>query len=609
MSPSAPHRRAPAAPGFDDVYLAGRGRLVLETYALTGDLSAAQGAVRGAFVAARQRWRRVGRLPDPEQWVRSRAWAVAQRRRRAPLRQRQPDLDEALGSVLEALQHLGDQQRKVLLLTQLAGQPTEAVARELRTDPVRVEQLLDEAIASFCHHSSTPTDGVAAALRSLAPLAEAATLPPPAQIHRRGRRRRGLRAAAGVAVLLVLTLLGGFLVLRGGAEEPAAAARAGTRARPVTAAMLLHQAQVQQLSDQRWRLLATTDNTQGTGINSLCQDARFADPLGRGTFVRTYATSDDPRRRLVQTLEISRSARAAASAYRTTLGWFAGCRQARLQLLDAYRVSGLGDQARVLRLRIPNATPRTYLVGVVRAGALTISTVLETLDGRQLALAPAVTALTAAVRNVCETDPVGRCPTSVSVAPMLPPPSGETPGTLAAGDLPVVGRINRPWVGTDPVPARVNVAATTCDKADFVRSGAPRAATRTFLVPQARLPRRFGITETYGAFGNPRRARAFVERVKTAMARCEKKDLGATVSKALVQDKGYRGSQLALWRLDSEIRQGTSVGFWMGVVRAGRYVAQVNFTPVGKDDIDAGTFQTLVTRARDRLFELPRAAR
>ena len=192
---------------------------------------------------------------------------------------------------------------------------------------------------------------------------------------------------------------------------------------------------------------------------------------------------------------------------------------------------------------------------------------------------------------------------------MLPPRSGETPGTLAAGDLPVVGRINRPWVGTDPVPARVNVAATTCDKADFVRAGAPRAATRTFLVPQARVSRRFGITETYGAFRNPTKARALVERVKASMAACEKKDLGATVSSALVQDKGYRGSQVALWRLDSEIRQDMSVGFWMGVVRVGRYVAQVNFTPVGNDDIDADTFQALVTRARDRLFELPGAAR
>ena len=47
------------------------------------------------------------------------------------------------------------------------------------------------------------------------------------------------------------------------------------------------------------------------------------------------------------------------------------------------------------------------------------------------------------------------------------------------------------------------------------------------------------------------------------------------------------------------------MGFWMGVARVGRYVAQVNFTPTGENDIDEVTFQALITRARDRLFELP----
>jgi hypothetical protein len=44
----------------------------------------------------------------------------------------------------------------------------------------------------------------------------------------------------------------------------------------------------------------------------------------------------------------------------------------------------------------------------------------------------------------------------------------------------------------------------------------------------------------------------------------------------------------------------------MGVARVGPYVSQVNFTPAGRNDIDEVTFQALITRARDRLFELPR---
>jgi len=352
-------------------------------------------------------------------------------------------------------------------------------------------------------------------------------------------------------------------------------------------------------------MLSTSDNTSGRGINTVCQDTRFADPSGRGTFVRRFVTPGDPRRNYLQTVEISRGPRAAAAAYRTTLGWFAGCSQARLQLLDAYRIRGLGQKAQMLNLRIPNKVPRSYVVGVVRTGSLTVSTVLETLDGRPVDTSRTVGMLTKAVRDLCEADPSGPCPTAVRSSRVLPPPSGEIRGTLAAADLPVVGRINRPWVGTRAVRARPNVAATTCDKAGFIKAGAPRAATRTFLIPQAKLPDRFGITETYGRFTNRRKADALVDYVSARMASCEKRDLGATVSRVVMEPDGFRGSEYALWRLDSEINESTSVGFWMGVARVGRYVAQVNFTPTGENDIDEATFQALMTRARDRLFELP----
>ena len=599
---------------FDAFYLGSRRRLVLETYALTGDLAAARNAVGDAFVAARHHWRKVGRLPDPEEWVRPRAWAMAQRRHVARLWRREKGLTEEQKSVLDALHRLPDQQRKVLLLSHLAGLNVAEVGRELGETPAQVEHLLAVATKSFRRRTGRTTeaaealsgsgDGVLNAIESLAPIAEAAALPQPVAIHRGGTRRRRLHAVVGVAALLAFTLVCGTFVVRGGVDQPASAAPKRTP-RPVTEAMMLTPAQVQPLAPREpWQLLDTSDNTSGTGINTVCQATRFADPQGRGTFVRTFAATGVPRRNLLQTVEISRTPEAAGAAYKTTLGWFAGCSEARLQLLGSFRVRGLGEEAQMLKLRIPNDVRRTYVVGLARTGLLTVSMVLETLNGRPVEIARAVTALTEAVRNVCGADPSGPCPVAVRAAPVLPPPSGETPGTLAAADLPVVGRVNRPWVGTQPVPARPNIAATTCDKTNFLKAGAPAAATRTFLIPQARVSKRFGITETYGAFATPARARAVVRGILTDMATCEKRDLGAEVSSQVVQPDGYRGSEYALWRLDSEINKTASVGFWMGVARVGRYVAQVNFTPVGNNDIDEVTFQALISRARDRLFEL-----
>ena len=596
-----------SGPEFDEFYLASRRRLVLETYALTGDLSAARSAVRDAFEAAGHHWRKVSRLPDPEEWVRPRAWAMAQRRHVARLWRREKGLSAEQKTVLDALHHLPDQQRRVLLLAHVAGFTTADIGRELGEGTARIEHQLKAATLSFCKETGTPAEGVLPAIASLAPIAEATALPPAPIIQRAGRRRRRLHAVGGVVVLLALTLAGGLFVVRGGVEKPAAAVDTGPAPKPVTQEMLLSLAQVQTLAPKaRWRLLGSSENTSGNGINTVCQQTRFADPRGRDAFVRKFAAAGKPRRHYLETVEVSRTPGAAASAYRTTVGWFAGCSEARLQLLNAYSVRRLGERAQMLTLRIPNHVDRTYVVGVARTGSVTVSTVMETINGRPIEVRRAARGLTAAVRNICDADPSGPCPRRVRAVPELPPPSGETPGTLAVADLPVVGSINQPWVGTDPVRARPNIAATTCDKADFIRSGAPRAATRTFLIPEARLPKRFGITETVGLFAKPRKARAFVDRVAASMAGCEKKDLGAKVSSEVDEPRGYRRSQYAMWRLDSEINEESSVGFWMGVVRVGRYVAQVNFTPAGDNDIDETTFHALITRARDRLFELPK---
>ncbi len=117
---------------------------------------------------------------------------------------------------------------------------------------------------------------------------------------------------------------------------------------------------------------------------------------------------------MVQTVEISRSAEASAQRVPATLGWFAGCSQARLQLLNAYRVRGLGEEAQMLKLRIPNDVRRTYVVGLARTGSLTVSTVSETLGGSPVAVDRAVNTLTEAVRNVCASDPSGPCPSGVT---------------------------------------------------------------------------------------------------------------------------------------------------------------------------------------------------
>src|SRR3954464_12488444 len=153
------HRVDPGAvPDFDDFYLTTRRRLVLSAYALTGDLGAARSAVGDAFVAARHHWRKVGRLPDPEEWVRPRAWAMAQRRHVARLWHREKGLSAEQKSVLDALHHLPDQQRRAFLLAHVAGFTTPGIGRELGESVPRIEHQLGAANRSFCKETGAPAE-------------------------------------------------------------------------------------------------------------------------------------------------------------------------------------------------------------------------------------------------------------------------------------------------------------------------------------------------------------------------------------------------------------------------------------------------------------------
>ena len=86
---------------YDSFYRSTRRDVLLQTFALTGDLRAAQGAVRDAYVAAWQHWRKVSRLENPLDWVRPRAWQLAQRRHTARIWHRNKGMRDDHKRVLE----------------------------------------------------------------------------------------------------------------------------------------------------------------------------------------------------------------------------------------------------------------------------------------------------------------------------------------------------------------------------------------------------------------------------------------------------------------------------------------------------------------------------
>jgi hypothetical protein len=153
---------------FDAFYKDARDRLLLQTYALTGDLPASRSAVRDSFVVAWHHWRKVSRLETPESSVRPHAWAHAQRRHTARLWHRDRQLDEDDRATLAALGKLSMTRRKLLVLSHLARVPLAEMAREVSLPQEAAERELRVATAEYAATRDVPTTSIRATLESLA---------------------------------------------------------------------------------------------------------------------------------------------------------------------------------------------------------------------------------------------------------------------------------------------------------------------------------------------------------------------------------------------------------------------------------------------------------
>ncbi len=598
---------------FDAFYASTRDALLHQAFALTGDLRAARSAVRDAYVGAWQHWRKVSRLEDPLDWVRPRAWRLAQRRHRAHRWHRASKRSPGQRGVLDALSGLGSAQRRVLLLVDLAGLDLGDSARELGVPRDTAERSLTAARAAVADALDVPPERVGEPLRSLSPAPAETGLPRGPLVRRAGRGRRRGRVLVGAAAAAVALTAGAVAVApepglssadAPNATGPSTSPSATPATETPTSGDLLDGAQIGRLGGSRpWRVTRTDNNTAGSGLNSPCQQERFADPRGYATLVRAFEATGSPHRAAVQTVEVSRSERAAARGYRTALGWYAGCRAARVQVLGSYRVAGVGDRADVLTLRVWTRPVRTVTVAVARTGRLTTSTV-STVEGRAPAVRTVSATLAQSVASLCTRGVAGACVRTPAPRAVPPPPSGDQPGILSVADLPPAGAVDRPWVGTRLVRPRTNPSATTCDRAAFAVAGATRVRARTYLIPRAALPARFGLSETYGDFHTPRAAAAFLAKVRGTVAGCAKRDLATEVGAE--QRSTRRSPQLdqSHWDLTTKVSDRQRVRFHLGFVRVGDKVAQLTFSPTPGNDMPERSFGALLTRAGDRLREL-----
>jgi DNA-directed RNA polymerase specialized sigma24 family protein len=603
---------------FDQFYKDVRTRLLLLTYCLTGDLSASRAAVRDAFVVTWHHWRKVSRLEDPEAWTRARACSHAQRRHTAKLWHREKGLDPEVKATLDALGKLPMTQRKVLLLSELSTASLAELSREVGLPRAEAERELQTATAQFALLREVPTTSIRTVFESVREHVEGSTWSRTTIIRRAGAARRRTHTVVGVAASVAALVLTGALVTDAAGVRPTltgerveAAGKAGhPSAKPApepvdlpAEAMLTADQVGQHIPAEDWTVASTDDNTAGDGLVMPCQDERYADPKGPAALVRTFGheSAKKPAVTTVQTSQASASTKAAERSYDTMLDWFAGCTDDRAQLMDTRSVEGVGDQAMLLSLRLWGEPTSTVVVGVARSGQFTTTTMTRTTRKGDPELAPSAKLLGTAVSDLCSLPEAGSCTMSrPSMTKVAPVPVVVVPAMLAEVDLPPVSGVDSPWVGTEPRQAKDNDAATGCDQADF--SGMSDNATRTFLIPKAKLPDQFGLTETLGSLPE-KKAAAFVTDVRDRLAKCSQKKMGTTVDRVRHVDAKHQ--DLSVWHVTTEVTDKLTVSFWLGIVRDGTAVAEVGFVPDPKVGMTADAFNALVERALARLDAMP----
>ncbi len=283
---------------FDTFYKDARERLLLQTYALTGDLAASRAAVRDSFIVAWHHWRKVSALDDPEESVRPQAWRHAQRRHTARLWHRDKDIDPEVKATLDALAKLTITQRRALLLTQLATVTMPQMAREIGLPLDDAERELQTAVTAVLPPPRRARGRDALRLRGAdpdgrgRPLAPRLDHPPrrvgpPAYPHDGGGRGRGGRVV--ITGSMVTDAAGVRPSLDRDSKPDGPTTAPSPTARPPRSPRRRWWAETAieaAIGGRRWT--STTDNnSDGNGLDIPCQQDRYADPGGTAALVRT----------------------------------------------------------------------------------------------------------------------------------------------------------------------------------------------------------------------------------------------------------------------------------------------------------------------------------
>lgn len=579
------------------------------TYAVCGDRQVALEATADAYRRAWRDWSKI-RDRSPLAYVRNEAWKLTTVSRTThPLRRKHEEGADT--ELLGALADLPSDDRRLIVLLTLGDTDLEAASREVGVTAEDGIEAVTTALDRLEKAMKQPLDVLERRTRALGAVTGQLEMPPSAEIRQAAQRGRTRNTVLLVAAAVVLVLGGGFIV----SDGDALASRADLprrekigderpdvvlEARKLSDGNLLSARQIAALGNgAAWKTVGTDEDVDETTPYATCPTRRFAgdDPIK--AYVRTFAGAGTDKARAAQSIEVSSDAQEAEAAYRTTVGWYADCEHPRVQLVGSYLVQRPFGDFRILRLRSHRSPERTFTVGFAHSGRVTLTLVHEVDGSTGPSIESFTRTLNASVAKICS-DSGGRCTDDTDVVKAAPPRTSTAPTFLGIVDLPPVADVDKVWSGIAPYTPKQNPAATVCDAATFGSDAVEDLKSRVFVIPEAtELPQEFGVAETVARFDSDDDAEKYVKKIEKAVKNCPDDNLSAKIKDS---DKlTGSGNDGRAWRIAFEVSKKQTVENRMAIVRRGKYVAQLTFTPVDRYDISQKTFRALAERAGQRL--------
>lgn len=448
-----------------------------------------------------------------------------------------------------------------------------------------------------------------------------AVSPPQTHAAAAGRGRLALMIAA-VAVVAAVGLAWGYAVLgpgqdREGAAPPippgspsetrSAAPKAPSSAASADPAVVLSEEgmlttkAVRRLEAGRtWKVAATQRGLDPTSPQPAC----LADPVEgqQGplqTVFRLLSSSGKNSPDVLHRASAYPGAAEAAQAYATARQALGECAVAGSWIDSAATITGLGDDALGVVVRVSDgSTVGFHSVVLVRTGRV-VDIVDAARPSKAVRLGRLAEALVAPVNAQCQAAE-GTCAERPITTEAPPPPGGNEPGFLTAGDLPPVGEQPTLWVGDQPKQPDDGFVGSQCETVDWAAVPARKRAWRTYV--QAEGTPTFGLDEILLTLADAKAADKLVARVRKDLRSCESRKLTASVAD-LTPVRGRDADEVAVSGWATTVTQKTSqkpVRFRVGMVSAGRRVAFVFLNPSQGLDFTASEFVTVTSRAGER---------